>query len=140
MINCQANGFLGAKGMAGGIPDAYSLIAQRFRNMANKFGQDNRIFLKEYLKRGWTYHAKGLWYYPSVGQYPCLTLIGSPNFGERSVKRDLETQLAIVTENEDLRKKLHDECHHLYKLALPLKERDIPLWVYAMVFFFRDYF
>lgn len=126
--------------MAGGIPDAYCLIAQRFKNMAHKFDQDKRIIMQEYLKKGWTYHAKGLWYYPPDSIYPCLTLIGSPNFGERSVKRDLETQLAIVTENEDLRKKLHEECSELYKLALPVKERVIPTWVYGMVFAFRDYF
>lgn len=127
--------------MAGGIPDAYCLIAQRFRNSANRLGQGYRIHLQEYLKKGWTYHAKGLWYYPPNSISPCMTLIGSPNFGERSVKRDLETQLAIVTENPDLRNKLHEECEELYKLGLPLeKDRNIPMWVYAMVFLFRNYF
>lgn len=126
--------------MAGGIPDAYCLIAQRFDLAVQKFGQTSRIFLREYLKKGWTYHAKGLWYYPPGSKYPCLTLIGSPNFGERSVKRDLETQLAIVTENKELREKLQMECEDLYKLGLPIEQRNIPIWVHGMVFFFRNYF
>lgn len=93
------------------------------------------------MKPGWTYHAKGLWYYAPEARYPALSLIGSPNFGERSVKKDLETQIAIVTENEDLRKAMHEECRKLYALGLPATEtRIIPKWVYAMVFFFRAYF
>lgn len=127
--------------MAGGIPDAYCLIAQRFNEMAIKYKQSNRIILREYLKKGWTYHAKGLWYYSPGSQLPCLTLIGSPNFGERSVKRDLETQLAIVTDNEELKKKMHMECNELYKLGTPIeKNRIIPMWVHGMVLFFRNYF
>lgn len=72
---------------------------------------------------------------------PCLTLIGSPNFGERSVTKDLETQLALVTENEELRNKLHKECKYLYEQGLPADiNRHVPKWVYAMVFLFKGYF
>lgn len=137
----QANGFKNAKGAAGGIPAAYCLIADSFRKKIQKLGLQNRIIVQEYLRPGWTYHAKGLWYYPPGASFPSLTLVGSPNFGERSVKRDLETQLAIVTENEDLRKRMHEECSELYKLALPVeKERYVPAWVQAMVLLFRGYF
>lgn len=109
--------------------------------MIEKAREDDRITLREYLRGGWTYHAKGLWYYPPNSEYPCLTLVGSPNFGERSVKRDLETQLAIVTENEELRRKMHEECRRLYEKALPVeRNRPIPAWVQAMVTLFRDYF
>lgn len=97
--------------------------------------------MQEYLKKGWTYHAKGLWYYPPESEFPTITLIGSPNFGERSVRRDLETQLAVVTENTELRRKMHEECQRLFKEALPVeKNRPIPTWVQAMVTLFRDYF
>lgn len=48
----------------------------------------------------------GLWYYVGGRDSPCLTLIGSPNFGYRSVHRDLEAQIAIVTENEELQMQL----------------------------------
>lgn len=51
-------------------------------------------------------HFSGLWYYVGRSDRPCLTLIGSPNFGHRSVHRDLEAQIAIVTENEELQVQL----------------------------------
>lgn len=50
----------------------------------------------------------GLWYYLRGQERPCLTLIGSPNFGYRSVHRDLEAQIAIVTENEELQNQLQE--------------------------------
>lgn len=52
----------------------------------------------------------GLWYYLQGQDRPCLTLIGSPNFGYRSVHRDLEAQIAIVTENEELQSQLQEVC------------------------------
>lgn len=56
----------------------------------------------------------GLWYYVGGRDHPCLTLIGSPNFGYRSVHRDLEAQIAIVTENEELQMRLQ-------QVGLPLR-------------------
>lgn len=50
----------------------------------------------------------GLWYYLQGQDRPCLTLIGSPNFGYRSVHRDLEAQIAIITENEELQSQLQE--------------------------------
>lgn len=49
----------------------------------------------------------GLWLYLAGSSLPCLTLIGSPNFGYRSVHRDLEAQIAIVTESRSLQQQLH---------------------------------
>lgn len=45
--------------------------------------QQKRITLWEFIKPGWTYHAKGLWYTLPDQQKPSLTLIGSPNFGKQ---------------------------------------------------------
>ncbi|XP_076263885.1 phosphatidylglycerophosphate synthase 1 [Rhynchophorus ferrugineus] len=141
MAHPKANGFLGAKGIAGGIPYAYSLIAKKFKELYEKKNQGTRIRLFEYLKNGWTYHAKGLWYYPPNSQFPCMTIIGSPNFGERSVVRDLETQLVIVTENTELQEHLHNECIQLYNRSqIAHTERKIPLWINIFVFLFRSYF
>lgn len=141
MAHPRANGFLGAKGLAGGIPYAYSLIARQFRTQLTKAHQDDRVKLLEYLRNSWTYHGKGLWYYPPNTNKPCLTLIGSPNFGARSVKRDLETQLAVVTENEELRGKFHDECTRLYNFGRKAElERKVPKWVHIFVSFCRTYF
>lgn len=127
--------------MAGGIPDGYTLLARRFKAQLDRQCQQNRIHLLEYIRKGWTYHAKGLWYYSPGSEKPSMTLIGSPNFGDRSVLKDLETQIAIVTENPELQEKLHDECTRLYKLGLRGDfKREVPHWVYAMVFLFKDFF
>lgn len=57
------------------------------------------------------------------------------------MKKDLETQLAIVTENDGLKKELDKECKQLYKLGLPADtERSVPKWVHLFVLLFREYF
>lgn len=141
------NGFFTAKGVAGGIPAAYTKIEKSFMEYCNKLGQQNRVTLWEYVKPGWTYHAKGLWYSLPYQEKPCLTLIGSPNFGYRSVRRDLETQIAVVTKNEQLQDKLQKEHERLFSRAKRVtnqtfleRDRIPPAWVSAAVILFRYYF
>ena len=62
------------------------------------------IKISEYKRPEWTYHAKGLWIYMNDNLYPCVTLIGSPNYGDRSTERDLEAEVILLTKNENLRK------------------------------------
>ncbi|XP_008474546.1 CDP-diacylglycerol--glycerol-3-phosphate 3-phosphatidyltransferase, mitochondrial [Diaphorina citri] len=80
MAHPTANGFLGARGAAGGIPYAYTALAARFLSRVSNL----KVAMFEYVRSGWTYHAKGLWYSESPGSKPVLTLIGSPNFGKWS--------------------------------------------------------
>ena len=42
MAHPKANGFLGAKGFAGGIPHAYTHIAKKFFNKIKKYGLQDR--------------------------------------------------------------------------------------------------
>ena len=42
-----------------------------------------------------------------------LTLVGSPNFGYRSVERDFESSLLIVTEDKHLQLKMERELNNL---------------------------
>uniref|UniRef100_A0A1L8DZ75 CDP-diacylglycerol--glycerol-3-phosphate 3-phosphatidyltransferase n=1 Tax=Nyssomyia neivai TaxID=330878 RepID=A0A1L8DZ75_9DIPT len=144
MAHPNANGFKGAKGPAGGIPDAYTLIARQFYEKLMAAKQEHRVSLYEYQLPGWTYHAKGLWYYLPNSSLPAMTLIGSSNFGERSVNRDLETQVCIVTENPDLQRRLEAECENLYRLGTSaesaITQRDIPRWVRAVVSVFKNFF
>jgi len=77
----QANGFFGAKGVSGAIPDAYTCIARTFWAEVLRSRQHDRISLHEYSKPGWTVHAKGLWYHLPDQPLPVMTLVGSPNFG-----------------------------------------------------------
>lgn len=70
-----------------------------------------------------------------------MTLIGSPNFGERSAKRDLETQIAVVTQNAELRKQLNNEWSLLFKSAIPADtDRPVPIWVQMFILLFRNFF
>lgn len=75
---------------------------------------------------------------------PNLTLIGSSNFGERSVNRDLETQVCLVTANRELQQSLQAEVNHLFDLGSTaeqaLAKRPVPKWVRAVVSLFRNYF
>lgn len=144
MAHPSCNGFKGAKGPAGGIPDAYSLIARQFYDKIKQKGQDGRISLMEYEREAWTYHAKGLWYYPVDSSLPCMTVIGSSNYGERSLNRDLESQLCLVTTNKSLQKSLKQEYDHLTQFAATaeneLVARFVPKWVRTVVFLFKNFF
>uniref|UniRef100_A0AAG5D0C2 CDP-diacylglycerol--glycerol-3-phosphate 3-phosphatidyltransferase n=2 Tax=Anopheles atroparvus TaxID=41427 RepID=A0AAG5D0C2_ANOAO len=144
MAHPNANGFLGAKGPAGGIPAAYSLLARKFLETLKSAGQSHRVELYEYERPGWTYHAKGLWYYLPDSTLPNVTLIGSSNFGERSVNRDLEAQICLVTNNTHLQRKLEAEYENLLQHATTaeteLINRPVPRWVRAVVGLFRNFF
>ncbi|XP_034249021.1 CDP-diacylglycerol--glycerol-3-phosphate 3-phosphatidyltransferase, mitochondrial [Thrips palmi] len=142
-----ANGFLNAPGLAGGIPALYTQLAKDFFLRSCALKQHNRVQIQEYIQPGWTYHGKGLWLTLPGQQFPSLTLIGSPNFGSRSVDRDLETQIAIVTSNEELQSRLADERNRLYgkghevnKATFTRNDRQVPLWVFCISRFFRRLF
>merc|ERR1712112_153992 len=83
MAHPEANGFLGARGPAGGIPHAYTAIARGFWNLLRDRGLQNRIDMVEWKRPEWTFHAKGLWYSPPGEVRPVLTMVGSPNLGDR---------------------------------------------------------
>lgn len=143
----EVNGFFGAKGVAGAIPAAYIHIARQFYNQVYQLGQQERVHLHEYHRPQWTFHAKGLWYYLQGQERPCLTLIGSPNFGYRSVHRDLEAQIAIVTENEELQSQLQEEQEMLYQRSTEVSsstferpDRHVKLWVKLVTPFIKNFF
>lgn len=60
----------------------YVQIAKTFFDAVWKNAQQHRIRLYEYYRDDWTYHVKGLWATLRGHQHPCLTLVGSTNFGE----------------------------------------------------------
>ncbi|XP_076616883.1 CDP-diacylglycerol--glycerol-3-phosphate 3-phosphatidyltransferase, mitochondrial isoform X3 [Chaetodon auriga] len=143
----EVNGFFGAKGIAGAIPAAYIHIARQFYNQVCRLGQQERVHLHEYHRPQWTFHAKGLWYYLQGQDRPCLTLIGSPNFGYRSVHRDLEAQIAIVTENEELQSQLQEEQEMLYQRSTEVSgstfeqpDRHVQLWVKLVTPLIKNFF
>ena len=147
MAHPEANGFLGARFPIGGIPHAYTDIARTFRGRLLASGMAGRARLFEYRRPGWTFHGKGLWVTEAGRSDPSLTMVGSPNFGYRSEKRDLESQLVIVTENEDLQQRLGEEQRRLYSHSeavedktLETEDRRTPTWVKFVVKVAREWF
>ncbi|XP_053562201.1 CDP-diacylglycerol--glycerol-3-phosphate 3-phosphatidyltransferase, mitochondrial isoform X2 [Bombina bombina] len=143
----EVNGFFGARGVAGAIPSAYVHIERQFYHEVQRQHQQHRVKLQEYNRNQWTFHAKGLWLYPAGAHFPCLTLIGSPNFGYRSVHRDLEAQIAIVTENKELQQLLHQEQQRLYDRSSDVTadtflhpSRYVKLWVRLVTPLIKNFF
>ncbi|BDA46159.1 probable CDP-diacylglycerol-glycerol-3-phosphate 3-phosphatidyltransferase [Coccomyxa sp. Obi] len=114
-----ANGFYGAKGVSGMIPTAYSLLEQHtWRRLQRAWARGGgattaQRSLLEYNRAGWEFHAKGIWYTPPGEALPIATAVGSPNYGYRSVVRDLEAQFLIITTNPALRQAMADELEAL---------------------------
>lgn len=143
----EANGFYKARGVIGGITDAFTQFAKEFYIRIQDSKQPERFTLKEYQRRHWTFHVKGLWYYRPNEDLPCLTMIGSPNFGHRSVRRDLENQVVLLTDNVRLRQQLRHESDYVYSFGVKVDERTfeeeeriVPLWAWVVTRFTRSFF
>ncbi|KAK0631369.1 hypothetical protein B0T14DRAFT_414897, partial [Immersiella caudata] len=121
----EAMSFYGAKGLARYIPRAFS---EEFRKLQRLFHSNNPSILPRLLqwrrgtahaKNGWTFHAKGWW----IGGLPgwseeddlSMTIVGSSNYGERSLNLDLELDLLIVTRDAELKKRIHSEEQRMLK-------------------------
>lgn len=55
----QANGFFGSKGVSRHLPAAYTWLEGRFWKTAQARGRGSQISIREWAKKGWTYHCKG---------------------------------------------------------------------------------
>lgn len=67
--------------------------------------------------------------------------------GYRSVKRDLETQIAVVTKNAKLQSALEEEYERIHRNSKAVtrnwlfqRDRIAPAWVCTAVLLFRYYF
>lgn len=124
--SCNANGFLGSKGLSGRVPEGYILLLRRFRERVLRVhgSTSSKVEISEWEKNGWTYHAKGLWYRSHISSPPELTLFGSTNLNSRSAELDTELSFLMSTGSTDLRAQLDEEFHHLSKDARVLQEKD----------------
>ncbi|CAG9539882.1 unnamed protein product [Cercopithifilaria johnstoni] len=137
----QANGFYQASGLFGFIPLVYVYISYLLYKM---IGPNIRLF--EYNRPGWSYHAKGLWV-DSRQSSLSATMIGSSNFGHRSVHRDLEAQFLIITCNEKLKASLQEERSRIMDYAIKVDtatflrhDHFVPFWIRLISRFIRNYF
>ncbi|KAJ9062289.1 CDP-diacylglycerol--glycerol-3-phosphate 3-phosphatidyltransferase [Entomophthora muscae] len=121
----EANGFFGSKGISKYIPDAYTIIEDAFIGKTIGANRFKTIKVEEYSRPNWTYHAKGLWLKQPNEHLPFLTSIGSPNFGYRSLERDLEAQVFLMTANPRLRHDMHKELDNIRKYVSPVTEESL---------------
>lgn len=130
MASEPVNSFYRAKGLIGKIPSVYSQFSHDFLRQIIK--RDSSIQLWSYLRPDWTFHTKGLWiHYPTSDVM--LATIGSPNFGWRSVYRDNECQVLLITRDPALKSSLTAEYESVWKYGHRVsKEADLPrvsLWL-----------
>ncbi|SJX61199.1 related to PGS1-phosphatidylglycerophosphate synthase [Sporisorium reilianum f. sp. reilianum] len=117
----EANGFFQSRGVSGWIPEAYTWYEYQFwralRRSKRLLKQDGRdaeqggVEIREWKKNGWTYHAKGIWFYPSSAEAatPTMVHVGSSNYGSRSADLDLECTFLISTHSKQLSQKFKEE-------------------------------
>lgn len=122
----EANGFWGASGLAANVPDIYSEMTRMVleREAVERPQAHAPMRVMEYHRPGWTYHAKGIWWAapPREGEGgTLLNTVGSPNYGERSDKRDTEAQLVMVTRDPALRARLTQELKAIGSFSTPVK-------------------
>eukprot|EP01083_Nonionella_stella_P285140 970619_1 len=125
----RCNSFYKAPGLAGYVTPLYEHFATQFENAIQNVhrkhtidtndADDNGLFtFYRYNRSNWTYHGKGIWghIHPQNKQHPfSFTMIGSSNYGERSVHRDSELNLTVVTKNELLISRFKTEWQGLIK-------------------------
>ncbi|KAJ1895711.1 CDP-diacylglycerol--glycerol-3-phosphate 3-phosphatidyltransferase [Kickxella alabastrina] len=134
----EANGFYAAKGISKYIPDMYSIIEYQFLKAARRRARGD-IAVEEYVRPGWTYHGKGVWCYLDE-KLPQLTMIGSPNYGYRSLYCDLEAQVTLVPgSGAGLQTDIHQEALYLLSHSKMVNENELrqrirgsPVWLYGL--------
>eukprot|EP00891_Asterochloris_glomerata_P005904 jgi/Astpho2/5904/Aster-x0268 len=124
-----ANGFFGSKGQQQryGRSTAWAkdmlrhVVGVRIGNL--EAGGSAQRQLLEYGRPGWEYHAKGIWYTPPGADSPCVTAIGSSNYGYRSVFKDLEAHFFIFTRHPGLSQGLGLEYSRLKQHATQVQDQ-----------------
>ena len=145
----DSHGFRGARGLMGCVPGCYQYITDKLvervaAERAMAVGPGDSWSMLMYRREGWTFHAKGLWSFetpcsgaagrsPKVGVEagtgPCVTVVGSSNYGFRSSSLDLESQLVLLTEQPELSGALQGEWNQLRERAVThTPAADTPWW------------
>jgi len=155
----SANGWYGAKGIAVHVPRLYSAVLYSFLRHMQQAGQ-RLVEVREWQRDGWSYHVKGMWLSMgeaaaaggAKGQEAVLTVVGSTNFGLRSMERDAECSVVIVTKGglgeDSLARRLGGERHRLWSNGVEVSvdtferagsERQLPWLIQWVAKFAREY-
>ena len=130
--SAQTNGWKGQRGFAGYIPLYYTQLERAFFFLMEQYGCSDRVAVREFSAANKTYHAKGLWVscvddeemagnvslLPKVVSPPIMTGVGSTNYGNRSVLKDVEAEVFVITKNKDLRLAMGTELQMLFSSSV----------------------
>jgi CDP-diacylglycerol--glycerol-3-phosphate 3-phosphatidyltransferase len=113
--SAQANGWKGQRGFAGYIPLYYTQLERAFYFLMEHYKCLHRVRVFEFGEAGKTYHAKGLWIADATkgDARPFVTAVGSTNYGSRSVLKDVEAEMFLVSANSGLRDRIACELRAL---------------------------
>ena len=139
MASEEANGFFNGNGILQYIPLIYTHYV---KNFFKQMSQPTDISIWYYNRVAWSFHAKGIWLFHP---YFFMTIVGSTNFGYRSVYRDNEAQIVILSKNKQLERMFMEEYQYLISNSRPLINQNdhlpqVPFWVSCVATFFRSYF
>ena len=121
-----ANGFWGARGVAGAIPLAFAAYLRDFYDAAvkkNALSQNSvhtpnarGLTLYEWSSStGWTFHGKGVWLFKQYqGKILTTILAGSPNYGRRGLERDAEMQIEFSSKSKDFADRMKIERDRMW--------------------------
>ena len=147
-----ANGFYNSSGISGLLPAAYTHLSLCFLQAARGANIQLREWQRGMVGQpeGWTFHAKGLWVRlldspapssassstsakctvsssmkNSMQPGPAITVIGSSNYTKRSYGLDLEAGAIVVTRDESLMRRWHEEEEALLVQSRPVSEAEL---------------
>lgn len=155
IANEKANGFYKARFPLGLVPEIYKFLTVQFHNLLEKSKMSSIFHLVEYHRQNWTFHGKGLWYFKENpkdhSENIACTIIGSSNYGLRSINRDTEVQLLVLGlgHNDLLSYKLKCEKDNLWNDAhtteIDSESREemkttLPAFISQITWLLREYF
>jgi len=107
----ETNAFHNSQGLSRHIPTAYAIVQE---DIPKKFE------LLEYSRPGWSFHPKGIWITPRGESTPTSTIIGSSNFGYRSLVRDMEITFCMRSIDPVIRGEIWKEWNQIEKFSRPV--------------------
>ena len=107
----ETNAFFNSKGPSKFIPEAYAILQDELMSRMHS----RNFSLLEFSRPGWSFHPKGVWLSRKGEIYS--TIIGSSNFGYRSLLRDFEVTFAM--QGPGLHPMLHRELEGIVKHCTP---------------------
>lgn len=125
IITCHptTNSFFNAGRIKGRTPAVYRIT---LLDWVRRYGNKENFEFYEYLKKGSTYHVKGIWFWQYGEEFSeYMTIFGSSNFAMRSYKKDLEAQFYFFSNSPAVVREMEEERKTLFEHKVPVTEEMI---------------